>query len=690
MKAPGARFAAILAVAAVAAVVADSVVCALSEGLLSATAVGLHGWPLVDIAAAGSAVLGAVIVRTHPRQPIGWLLNLIGTVTSFSLLAESYGHWVLFEGGPGDVRLAELLGWAAGFTGGVLAIAGLAVMFLLVPDGRVVSRGWWWVAVGAGAAYLSYATGIAVWGPYGVSHQDGDNSTTSTVASFFLGSGVILLTVCLLASVVSLGLRLRRSQQPERSQLRLVALGAALLGVSFLVLIVDQAVRGGHQAVWSSILLYAGYAFLLVCIAVAVLHHRLYDVELFVSRTLVVALTAAFAAVGYVLVVVLLGRAIGDRAGGFWLSLVAMVLVALAFQPLRRAAVRLADRLAYGPRAAPYDELAAFSRRIGHSPAPGALLPTVAAAAGEAVGAELVVVRLDVESGPDRTVSWPPGAEPTAHPPDLVVPVTDVAGHLGDIEVHLPSGRGIRSFERRLLGDIADQAAVAFRNVRLQVELAARVEQLDHRAEELATSRARLIGAADTERRRLESAVAREVLPAMGSLRAALADYTTPTPDEETIATFVGRATEALEALRELTRGIYPTMLARTGLGPAVASYAARQGLADALTVAPSVAAARYPEAVEAAAYFCCIEALAHGTAGLTVTLTQVSESLVVSVSGLDTEGFDRWAVCDRVEACGGRVEVTQHRGGASLRAALPGATVSSSPRPTPAGAARD
>jgi hypothetical protein len=299
----------------------------------------------------------------------------------------------------------------------------------------------------------------------------------------------------------------------------------------------------------------------------------------------------------------------------------------------------------------------------------------------------VVVVRLHVEAGSDRVQTWPAGREDLSGSDDLVISMADAGGNLGSIEVGLRSGRGVRPFERRLLDDIADQAAVALRNVRLQVELACRVEQLHHRADELANSRARLIGAADTERRRLESALGREVLPVMGGLRAALTDCATPTPDEETIATFVGRATEALEDLRELTRGIYPTMLARTGLGPAVASYAARQGLADALTVAPSVASARYPEAVGAAAYFCSAEALSHGTAGLTVTLTQVSESLVVSVSGLDTEGFDRWAVCDRVEACGGLVEVTRHPGSASLRVALPGATVGASPGPTPAGA---
>ena len=97
-----------------------------------------------------------------------------------------------------------------------------------------------------------------------------------------------------------------------------------------------------------------------------------------------------------------------DRTGGgFWWSLLATVVVALAFQPLRRRVLRLADRLAYGNRAAPYDALADFSTRIGRSPATGELLPTIAAAAGEAVHAERAVVRLDGEGGAGLAAAWP-------------------------------------------------------------------------------------------------------------------------------------------------------------------------------------------------------------------------------------------------------------------------------------------
>ena len=80
----------------------------------------------------------------------------------------------------------------------------------------------------------------------------------------------------------------------------------------------------------------------------------------------------------------------------------------------------------------------------------------------------------------------------------------------------------LRPRELKLLRDIADQAAVAFRNVGLEVELAAHVVLLDEQTDELAASRRRLISAGDAERRRLESAISREVLPTLTELRATL------------------------------------------------------------------------------------------------------------------------------------------------------------------------
>ena len=124
-----------------------------------------------------------------------------------------------------------------------------------------------------------------------------------------------------------------------------------------------------------------------LCVAVAVLRHRLLEIDLIVNRALMVALATGLAAIGYVFVVVVVGSAVGGGAGGFWPSLIATALVAMAFQPLRRRVVRLADRLAFGAAAAPYEALADFSRRLGDRPDPAALLPAVAEAAAHAVNA---------------------------------------------------------------------------------------------------------------------------------------------------------------------------------------------------------------------------------------------------------------------------------------------------------------
>jgi len=521
-------------------------------------------------------------------------------------------------------------------------------------------------------------------GPHAVSTNEVDTAEGHPVAAGLFAGGILLILAALIAAVACLGIRLHRSQGQVRRQVRIVAVGAAAVGVALATLLVSEASAGGRQQVWSSLLLYASYAFLVVCIAVAVLRYRLYDVELIISRGLVVAVAAGFAAAGYVGLVVALGRAAGHRTGGFWASLVAMTVVALAFQPLRRAVVRLADRLAYGARAAPYDALATFSRRIGRSPAPGAVLPAIAAAAGEAVAAERVVVRLDVDAGPDLVEAWPDGSAGPLDPTGLAVPIADEQGQLGSIALHLPAGRDVRPFEQRMLSDIAEQAAVAFRNVRLQVELAAQVDQLDHRTRDLAASRRRLIDAADTERRRLESALARQVLPAMTGLRADLV-RTADHPDPPTIASYVDRATAALEALRELTRGIYPTLLTRSGLAAALAAFADRRGVAAGVTVDPAVTATRYSERVEAAAYFCCLEALAHQRPATSVTVDQVDDRLVVAIRGSHVEGLDRLGMFDRVEAAGGSITES----GDLLAIDLPGVTASTSPPARRAAGAR-
>ena len=251
------------------------------------------------------------------------------------------------------------------------------------------------------------------------------------------------------------------------------------------------------------------------------------------------------------------------------------------------------------------------------------------------------------------------------------MPIEDASGLLGSITLTLPPGRDIRPLERRLLSDIAEQAALALRNARLELELAARVRQLDRHTRELAASRNRIIGAVDTERRRLESSIA----------------VTRPPHDAPTARRCRadrGGGAQA-ERIEELPRpgdggGRVPARADAWHLPDEPDALGARPprcrrrrrrcARVDALRIDPEVAAARFPEHVEAAAYYCCVEVLEHPGGEVTLTLGDDGE-LVLAIRGVDVDALNRSAIVDRIEACGGVLDVPD-AGAASCGSGFP------------------
>ena len=392
------------------------------------------------------------------------------------------------------------------------------------------------------------------------------------------GVGFVGITSCLLASIFAMVSRLRRSSDEVRQQLKWVLSGAVAVGVGLLCVLMGESISRGEQRWWTSVPLFLAYFYLLVAITVAILRYRLYDIDVIINRAVVLAGATAFVIGAYVVVVIAVGGALDNWTDGFWVSLVVTVAVAVAFQPLRYHLLRLANRLAYGKQATPYDALADFGSRLGVSPDPAVLLPAIAEAAGRATLATMAVVRLGPTERPTRVVTWPDESEAWSAPagPSVEVPVADQAGDLGAISVAPPPGMTLRAQELRLLRDIADQAAVAFRNLGLEIELAAHVVLLDEQTDELAASRRRLISAGDAERRRLESAISREVLPTLTDLRATLGRIRDGQVQEVPVSRLVDAANRALDSLRELTRGVYPTLLTRVGIAAALTSYFSR------------------------------------------------------------------------------------------------------------------
>jgi GAF domain-containing protein len=652
----GARVAWVLTGVTFLFVIADVVVTAAYLPLLSEDSVAIHGFPFTSASVLGSALLGAVILTRYERHAVGLLMNLIGFTGAFSLLGESYNVWVISESGPGPSAVAGVAGWLALILGGQLAVGGLAVMFLVAPAGHFLSPRWRWVAVLIGLGALMCGAAVAGADPttFDVRHSDPD----SIRAPVYL-AGFALIAIGLFLSLWSLLRRWRSSTGIERLQVRLIALGAAFVILGVVVEVVVESLNGGRQTMAASLPLFVSYFLLPVLFAVAVLRYRLYDIEVIINRTVVLAFGTAFAGLGYTTVVVVIGRLVDDRAEGLWLSLLATAVVALAFQPLRRGVIGLANRIAYGARAQPYVALSDFSRRLAETPSPETLLPAVAEAAGRAVAARRATATLHAaRGGLASSATWgaPPEEEDTT---SHVVPVSSSGVTLGTIRIEVLRGRPLRASDLRLLAALGNQAAVAFRNAALETQLADHVDDLDLTTRQLAQSRSRIIEADDAVRRALEAAISRDVLPRLtalpGDLRQARAAVAAGTPANG-LDLLVASTNTALEDLRELTRGVFPTQLGRFGIEPALRSFLARTDPAPSLSVDSSASGRRFPARVETAVYFCCVEAARSVPAMIELGIEE--GELVLRIGGLPGSAVDLQQVIDRAEAVGGSVSV--------------------------------
>jgi signal transduction histidine kinase len=222
--------------------------------------------------------------------------------------------------------------------------------------------------------------------------------------------------------------------------------------------------------------------------------------------------------------------------------------------------------------------------------------------------------------------------------------------------------------EAKLLADLASQAGVVFHNVRLN-------EELMQRLEELKASRQRLVAAQDSERRRLERNLhdgAQQQLVAL-KVKLSLAERVA---EEEKVKAFLSQlqkeADDALQTLRDLARGIYPPLLADKGLAVALTAQANKSTLD--VTVTGEVG--RYPQDVEAAVYFCCLEALQNvakyaGECRVTIPLSATDRLLSFEIAD-DGAGFDPATsaaghglqnMSDCVDALGGRLSVDSKPG---------------------------
>jgi signal transduction histidine kinase len=245
---------------------------------------------------------------------------------------------------------------------------------------------------------------------------------------------------------------------------------------------------------------------------------------------------------------------------------------------------------------------------------------------------------------------------------------------LGAITLEPAPGDPMNPARETLVRDLAAQAGLVLRNVRL--------------IEDLRASRQRLVSAQDEERRRLErdihDGVQQQLVALTVQLRLAeqLVDRD-PAKAREHLSALQQRTNEALEDLRDLAHGIYPPLLADKGLPTALQAQARKSPVP--VTVEAN-AVARYPQAVESAVYFSCLEALNNvakyaGADHVSMTIEQRNGSLLFEVAD-DGRGFDAdgtsygtglQGIADRLDAIGGTIHISSEPGrGTRLTGTVP------------------
>src|SRR6266496_3591033 len=553
------------------------------------------------VPAATLGALGALIASRRPSNPIGWLMLAIATLVGISGLAALITIRALLAGvSPhGWVRWTA---WGQNWIGN-LGFGALILIFLLFPDGKLLTRRWRWAARLSILGSVWFVAGTALdSAPVELSPhlpRVGNPIGVRALAGFANSPAFLAVLLLLILAVAGLLIRLRRSRGEERQQLKWFAYAA---GVSLGLLIL--AIPATSLSPTLSNVMFAGafsfgFAFLVpAAAALAILRYGLYEVDVVINKTIVYFSLAAVITAIYVGIVVGIGAIIGSK-GNVGLSILATAIVAVAFQPIRDRSRRFANRLVFGKRATPYEVLSEFADRMAGSYSLEDVLPRTARILGEAMGAVRADVWLRVGGELQAAGSWPSGPQDEALPlADAEAPAvpgaTRVASvrHQGDVlgalSVQKAPGDPITPAEDKLLADVAGQAGLVLRNVRL--------------IEELRASRQRIVAAQDKERRKLERNIhdgAQQQLVAL-AMKANLARSLVGR-DEEKEGALLDQlrsdAQDALENLRDLARGIYPPLLADQGL---VAALASRSEESPVPVSVEAVGIGRFPQDAEA------------------------------------------------------------------------------------------
>ena len=509
--------------------------------------------------------------------------------------------------------------------------------------------------------------------------------------------------------VVGYLVRCRRARSAyERARLQWVAWAVVVAAAISLVAFVLHALVDWPQAVQGVAI--STTILVPLALALGASERIAVRIDRLLVHTITLAGLVAMVAACYLLIVLGLGREpTGDEQTLLGLSMLAALVAALLWLPVRERLTDVATRRVYGERHAPEEVLRTFGSRLTRALPLDELLLQLAESlkktmllsvaevwtrgtgsleravsvpecgpAHLAVGKEeeSVIARAGV-SGAAWARIWLPailGGED-----DEVIrisPITNSGELLGMIVVRRPEGAlQFSEADDQALTELARQVGLALHNVKLDSALQESLDEVRRQADELRASRARIVEAGDAQRRSIERDLhdgAQQHLVALAvnvNLARQLAD-TDPDTAKEILQQIGQELQDAVQELRNLAHGIYPPLLMDRGLQEALSAAAGRAALPTAV-VADGIG--RYSPTIEAAVYFCCLEALQnaakHAGEGAEAKITvHEEEGALLFVVADDGAGFDLASgaqrghgfvnMSDRVGAIGGSIVV--------------------------------
>ena len=577
-------------------------------------------------------------------------------------------------------------------------------LLMTLPDGRPARRGH------TTLVWIGYITGLAT-GLALLSDRD----------SVLVWPAVILWAATLTALPIAHA-NYRAAGVVDRRRMQwigwalVVAAEVAVVSVA-LSLVTDWPHHDGEIALAAS-------GLLPLALAAGTVPRLLARVDRLLTHTVSLAGLTVLIVSAYLLALAAFGRKPnGSERSLLLLSMLAAAGAALAYQPARAWLTERANRVVYGERVSPDEALRTWGMRLTRAIPLDELLLQLAETLRKSMqlrsaqiwaGADghyevaamvphrkvgpytvgdkerAVVSRAGVSGGTWLDI-WLPGFVAVgATATTRVAPIAHSGELLGLIACErAPDAASFTDDDDRVLTELARQVGLALHNVQLDTALQASLDELRETNEELRASRVRIVAAGDAERRKLERNLhdgAQQHLVALAVKLRLAKDAVTDDPAyaESMIDEIRGDLQDAIAELRALAHGIFPPLLMSGGLGEALPAAAARA----ALPTAAEIVVARHNTEVEAAVYFCCMEALqnagkhAGANASALVRVWEADRALHWEVTD-DGPGFDPVSTAgaghgfvnmrDRMGSFGGTIEVVSAIGsGTTIRGHVP------------------